>query len=50
MTQAFGTAAHALDFEGIVAASATSISDVLAVFPERIRISGLLEVVEHRML
>jgi hypothetical protein len=50
MTQALGAAAHALDFEGIVAASATSIGDVLAVFPERIRISGVLEVVERRML
>jgi hypothetical protein len=49
MTQALGAAAHALDFEGIVAPLATSIGDVLAVFPERIRISGVLEVVERRM-
>jgi hypothetical protein len=49
-TQALGAAAHALDFEVIVGRSATSIGDVLAVFPERIRISGVLKVVEHRIL
>ncbi len=48
-TQTLGAAAHILGLEGIAAPSATGVSDVLAAFPDRLRVASVIAVVDRRL-